>query len=111
MALQQSAISEWILAALWIVLLVGVLYALAINEDSLFQLLTAAMFLLVGLTLLVQKRLASKRGIAEPIDLRSSSSIRRLSFNHLSVLNMRPISSTPGGYDNKSFNSFYIKIR
>lgn len=59
---QQSATSEWVLATLWIVLLVGVLYALAINDDGLFQLLTAAMFLLVGLTLLVQKRLASKRG-------------------------------------------------
>ena len=61
MARQQSAISEWVLATLWIVLLVGVLYALAINDDGLFQLLTAAMFLLVGVTLLVQKRLASKR--------------------------------------------------
>lgn len=62
MVRQQSAISEWVLAMLWIVLLVGVLYALAINDDGLFQLLTAAMFLLVGVTLLVQKRLASKRG-------------------------------------------------
>jgi len=61
MARQQSANREWVLVTLWIVLLVGVLYALAINDDGLFQLLTAAMFLLVGLTLLVMNRLASKR--------------------------------------------------
>lgn len=60
---EQSATSEWILAALWLVLLAGTLYALAVDDDGLFQLMTAAMFLLVGLTLLVQRWIASKRGI------------------------------------------------
>lgn len=59
---RESATSEWILVVLWLVLLVGTFYALAIDDDGLFQLMTAVMFLLVGLTLLVQKRLASKRG-------------------------------------------------
>jgi len=60
---EQSTTGEWVLAALWVVLLVGTFYALAVDDDGMFQLMTAAMFLLVGLTLLVQKRLASKRAI------------------------------------------------
>ena len=60
---EQSATSEWVLAALWVVLLAATLYTLAIDDDSLFQLMTAAMFLLAGLSLLVQRRLAAKRGI------------------------------------------------
>jgi Na+/H+ antiporter NhaC len=58
---QKSAPSEWILVALWFVLLAATIYALAIDDNGLFQLMTAVMFLLVGVTLLVQRRLASKR--------------------------------------------------
>lgn len=60
---EQSATSEWILVALWLGLLVGIFYALAVGDDGLFQLMSAAMFLLAGLTLLVQRRLASTRGV------------------------------------------------
>ncbi|MFC7251892.1 hypothetical protein ACFQJ5_19065 [Halomicroarcula sp. GCM10025324] len=60
---EQSTASEWGLAALWVVLLVGTFYALAVDNDGLFQLMIAAIFLLSGLTLLVQKRLASKRRV------------------------------------------------
>lgn len=58
---QESAPLEWVLVAMWLVLLAGTFYALAVGDDGLFQLMTAVMFLLVGLTLLVQRRLASKR--------------------------------------------------
>jgi hypothetical protein len=42
--------------------LVGTLYALGVNNERLFQITTVAMFLLTGLTFILQRRLANERG-------------------------------------------------
>lgn len=59
--MERSTTSEWILLALWVVVLLTTIYALAVGNDALGQWSTYAFLVLATLTLVVQWRLRSQR--------------------------------------------------